>query len=199
MSAYLGDASNKIISGKRNAELLITDWIDVKHAQTILKTGLNTQSKERCIELIQHLYKSVVQAHVDGQGFVRNATNIVLSWNSKADTSSLNLLGRLNIMQYARHIKGNLSNLQKWQYDFINRIIMKPDIVTVNIFGDEQVNYFWITILDDDTSAIMEYSKQYIDILSEYGSLNCDFMVFGKNEINNCQIPEDAISIIIKE
>lgn len=199
MSAYLGNTANRIISSKRNDVLESTDWLDVARAQAILKTRLSIQSQERCVDLIQQLYKSVIQTHIDGQGFVRNATNTVLNWNDKVDTLSLSFLRRLYIMRYANQTKGDISKLQKWQYDLIDKIILKPDIINIKIFDDSSVNYFWVTILDDATSSLMEYSKDYIDVLSEYGSLNCDFMVFGKNEIDNCQIPENAISINIRE
>ena len=90
-------------------------------------------------------------------------------------------------------------NLKDWQTDLLNRVLDKGDIKRIYVFEKYGVNSFWIITTDSSVKNILNYSKEYTNTLERYQEINCDFMVFSEDEIDEGNIPDDAVIFTMRE
>jgi len=86
-------------------------------------------------------------------------------------------------------------NITDWQIALLSAI--KPlQPKAVYIFTDHTINHFWITISSPTTVKIHQYSSIYCEIVDQFPEMDCDFLVFGENEVTPNQLPPNAIIFI---
>lgn len=199
MSSISGNTLHihEIKKGKRDSvPRSYNDWADVKSAQKIIKTQQAT--KKQWHDLSNKLYKSIVQSYVEGNDYLKTASRVVVDWNSEvSEVSSLAISRSLTIMSEVETWQGDLARLKEWQMKLAERIIVKEETIKIYIYKNFGMYYFWVCVDDPSTQTIHEFSKEYINILDRYGNIECDFMVFGRDEIYEDDIPIDGNTVIL--
>lgn len=88
-----------------------------------------------------------------------------------------------------------VDRLAPWQRELIQKLCSKKGIIKFCIFKKDEIDSFWVIAKEVSTEFVLECSKEYCDILNKYPDINCDFMVYGKDEICGGMLPPDAIVI----
>lgn len=185
-------------NGNENTASRSYGWLgpngSVKETQVIIRNSALSASKEQLQELISALYKSIVKSTMEGQNHIANANIVVSDWNIGVKQSfDASKVRRAFLMFLFKDVRGNIDNLTNWQLDLIQAFIGKPQTEKVCIFQSSGINHFWVVVADTSTSSLLDYSNGYIDILKKYKTINCDFMIFDIDEVEDGLIPNESV------
>lgn len=188
MDAYIG----KNIYRNNNEKVLVpysTDWSHYNTSLNIIQNEMNDKSKEDCVDLIKKLFNSTVRTAVCGGNFLNNSAKTVIEWKEEVSGDNLECLRNLISMN---NIIEN-SNLTKWQKDILSALKSKTKIINIFIFKTYEQYFLWVLAKEPTTEDIFEYSQEYVNVITNFSGINCDFMVFSEDEIEFYNIPNDAM------
>lgn len=162
--------------------------VPVKQAQHVLAQEDRTDAGQ-WQALCKEIYKCAVKSSTGSGNFLRDATQIVIDWNYNLPRASF------------AEIKGylDMKMLLTWQKEFVSILQRQEKTLEIHIFTLADSYKVWIVINDPTTEEILKYSELYIDFLHSHSDLYFDFMVFGKDEINNIDLPDNTIKILSEE
>jgi len=195
---------DEINNGIGNSVPRSQEWIGInaRKAQSIIKT--QEASALQWQQLSKRLYNSALKSHLTDGDFLLNATRIVVEWDSEV-SGPLSLAGLRRIISMSRfgRWQGDIRLLKDWQLDLAEKIANKDETLRIYYFKESGTDNIWVCISNPSTEVIYEYCQQYVDIIRPYlkdnPDIDYDFLVLGEDEINNSEIPEDAIILYVKE
>lgn len=111
---------------------------------------------------------------------------IPVDWREEVEEGS--------IIRIRRYIM--IKNLTAWQNELLKRLWQKEGIIKFYIFENDGVSSFWVIAKEPSTDFVLSCAEEYIDVLGEYAdNMECDFMVFGENEVCEELLPANKIVI----
>jgi len=78
---------------------------------------------------------------------------------------------------------------------FVRRLVKEKETQKVYVFKRYDITYVWVVVDKAEIDLERKYSGIFFSMLEKYPSLNCDFLVFGRNEIEHVVIPENAVVV----
>ncbi len=181
MNAFLG--KNQNTDDYKSKRDLFYAPIAVKNVQHILAQDAQVDQRQWQL-LSQELYKVAVKSSLGAGDFLREATRVVIDWNSNFEKVSFAV------------IKGyfDMKTLLTWQKEFILLLQNQENTSEIYLFKPADDYTIWVIVDNPSTDQILTYSKLYTDFLHQHSELYFEFLVFGEDEINKEDLPDDTVS-----
>lgn len=189
MDAYIANNMNSDKKKEKDFLPYHTNWSHYADAQSIIHYNMEDVNTEECIVLIKKMFSAVATTEICGGNFLNNTAKTVVQWNDEVSKQSLEPIKDMLSMKYINENK----NLNIWQKEILNILKLKPKIRNIYLFKKHENYFLWILADEPSSTDIFEYSQEYVKVMSKLPDTCCDFMVFGEEEAEFYQIPDDAM------
>lgn len=184
---HANNMHTNITNGKTCSRSCSINKSRIKEAQYVFKSDSEYASGDDWKKLSNSIYKSVVGATLEGCNHLENATQSVLDWYGSIKRTSFVRLRSFEIMD----------GLIDWQEDLIDSLIKESETQKIHFFNLDGIDCVRVIVNNPTTQVILKYSEISLKVLNNYSEIYFDFLVFGKNEIQEDSLPKETITINI--
>jgi hypothetical protein len=82
---------------------------------------------------------------------------------------------------------------------FIEKLMKLDETKKILTFTDNRISGIWVVVDEADIDLELKYSDILFSVFDKYPLFECDFMVFGKDEIDFAPVPKDTVVAYSKE
>lgn len=186
---------NIITKGRRELQTFVINNSIVKQAQFVLKNELDNASIEQLKDLIRRMYLSNLKTWAMNGNQLTNASNVVVSWNNVISKIQYAGLRSIALMKTIEAQDENINSMPDIIKELLTKLLEKSETLSIHIFKKYDLYNFWVIADDPSTNIVSQYFDIYIKYIEKSIDKNYDLLVFGKNEINNNELPNDCISL----
>ncbi|SHK16186.1 hypothetical protein [Paramaledivibacter caminithermalis] len=188
MKSYFGNNKHNIVYANETFTSYYPNinTKDIKMAQK--KIGeLEYTTQKNCIMLCQKLYKSIIESNFTDGKFLFNATQTILNWDE--DIKEVSFADLKNVIRRYDY----MNKLSNWQKELVDNLKQQKETLNIYIFNNKIMDNIWVTVEEPTTELILKYSEIYMKFLEKNIDIICDFMVFGKDEVDKQKLPKDTV------